>query len=135
MITALAAACTSIAPPDTDEAPSSSAVARTAIDRSPACALPPKLLRRIWRGARSDASGDIQIVTAEPDYVGGGLSHAGPWDYVQRVPLFFYGPGRVPPLAPPLGADTDAILAPLRGDDASPPPAATVPAGDVDRAG
>jgi formyl-CoA transferase len=44
-------------------------------------------------------------------------------------------PGRVPPLAPPLGADTEAILPPLRGDDASPTPAATVPAGDVDRTG
>ena len=45
------------------------------------------------------ASGDIQIVAAEPDYVGGGLSHAGPWDYMQGVPLLFYGPGRVPALA------------------------------------
>jgi hypothetical protein len=97
VITAFAVACTSIATPGTEEAPSSSAVARTRRDRSAACALPPTVLRRIWRGTRSDASGDIQIVTAEPDYVGGGLSHAGPWDYVQRVPLFLYGPGRVPP--------------------------------------
>jgi len=109
LITALAVACTSVEAPSFQSAPpSSSPVGQTGVDRSAACALPPKLLRRIWRGTRSPSSGDIQIVTAEPDYAGGGLSHAGPWDYLQGVPLFFYGPGRIPPLG---RVDRSATLA------------------------
>ncbi len=114
VITVLAVACTSIETPDIQEAPSSSAVAQTSVERSAACALPPRFLRRIWEGTRASASGDIQIVTAEPDYAGGGLSHAGPWDYVQRVPLFFYGPGRVPPLGRVDRSATLADIAPTQ---------------------
>jgi hypothetical protein len=62
-----------------------------------ACRVPHELLLRIWRGTRPDRSGEIQMVTQEPDFVAGGLTHAGPWDYVQHVPLFWYGPGYVKP--------------------------------------
>ena len=78
-------------------------------------ALPPEQLLRIARGTRLDRSGDVQYVPIEPNFVGGGLPHAGPWDYVQHVPLFLYGPGSVRPgvyrrpvtladVAPTLGA-------------------------------
>ena len=60
-----------------------------------ACALPTEQLLRVWRGSRLGASGNLQIVPAEPNYMGAGFSHAGPWDYVQEVPLFVYGPGHV----------------------------------------
>ena len=72
----------------------------------------PRELLRVWEGTKAGASGEIQIVAAEPDYVGGGLSHAGPWDYVQRVPLFFYGPGRVPATGRVEGRATLADVAP-----------------------
>jgi hypothetical protein len=31
----------------------------------------------------------------EPDFVGSGLPHVGPWDYAQEIPMFWYGPGHV----------------------------------------
>jgi hypothetical protein len=60
-----------------------------------ACSLPREWLLRIHNGTRTDWSGDLQLVTNEPDFVSGGLSHAGPWDYVQQVPMFWYGPGLI----------------------------------------
>ncbi|MGZ8581928.1 MAG: alkaline phosphatase family protein [Actinomycetota bacterium] len=89
-----------------------SVVARAEGGRSSACDLPPRQLLRVWEGTKAPASGEIQIVAAEPDYVGGGLSHAGPWDYVQRVPLLFYAPGRVPALGSVDGRATLADIAP-----------------------
>lgn len=62
-----------------------------------ACSLPKEQLLRIWHGSRTDRGGQIQIVPRAPNYMGGGYSHAGPWDYVQRVPIFFYGPGYIRP--------------------------------------
>jgi hypothetical protein len=62
-----------------------------------ACALPDRLLRRTAHGYRADRSGDIQVLTQEPDYLGhGGFPHSGPWDYVADVPLLWLGPGYVP---------------------------------------
>jgi hypothetical protein len=60
------------------------------------CALPPEHLERIRRGYHPERSGEIQLVPEEPNFIGKWLSHSGPWDYVQRVPLFLYGPGHVP---------------------------------------
>jgi hypothetical protein len=58
-----------------------------------ACSAPTELLIRTWRGHREDRSGDLELLTKEPDFVGhGGLPHSGPWDYVGMVPLFWYGP-------------------------------------------
>lgn len=62
-----------------------------------ACSLPHEQLLRIWRGTIQGESGDIQLVAKEPNFVSGGLGHAGPWDYVQRVPMFWYGPGYIKP--------------------------------------
>lgn len=59
--------------------------------------LPHDVLLRTWRGVRTDRSGDIQIVPADPNFVNGGLTHATPFDYTQDVPLFLYGPGYVRP--------------------------------------
>ena len=61
---------------------------------------------------RAGASGEIQIVPTAPHFVGAGLSHAGPWDYVQRVPLLFYGPGIVPANGRVHGEATLADIAP-----------------------
>ncbi len=65
--------------------------------RKIACRAPHEILLRTWRGTRPDRSGDIQIITQQPDFVAGGLTHAQPWDYTQRVPIFYYGPGYVKP--------------------------------------
>jgi predicted AlkP superfamily pyrophosphatase or phosphodiesterase len=60
-----------------------------------ACALPPKHLARIWRGHHPTRSEDIKLVPREPNFIGRHsiLSHSGPWEYLQRVPLILYGPG------------------------------------------
>ena len=65
-----------------------------------ACALPPELLRRIWRGHDPAHSEDVTIVPLAPNYSGsfGVTSHSGPWDYLQTVPLVFYGPDHIKPL-------------------------------------
>ncbi|MEX2274846.1 MAG: alkaline phosphatase family protein [Actinomycetota bacterium] len=61
------------------------------------CALPVPYVERISRGTSLGRSGDIQLLPEEPNFVSAGLSHAGPWDYVQNVPMFWYGPGFVRP--------------------------------------
>jgi type I phosphodiesterase/nucleotide pyrophosphatase len=55
--------------------------------------VPRELLVRIQRGARKDRGPQLQLLAEEPNFVDGGLTHAGPWDYVQDVPMFWYGPG------------------------------------------
>ncbi|HVF08758.1 MAG TPA: alkaline phosphatase family protein, partial [Actinomycetota bacterium] len=58
-----------------------------------ACSLPHDQLLRIWRGWRPDRGAQLSFVPAEPNFVGSGLPHVGPWDYIQHVPMFWYGPG------------------------------------------
>ena len=60
-----------------------------------ACSLPHEQLLRIWRGWRPDRGAQLSFVPAEPNFVGSGLPHVGPWDYIQTVPMFWYGPGVV----------------------------------------
>jgi hypothetical protein len=62
-----------------------------------ACALPLDYLRRIRRGYHPGRSPDLIVVPREPNFFGGfvSTSHSGPWDYLQRVPLVFYGPGYI----------------------------------------
>ncbi|MDQ4143103.1 MAG: alkaline phosphatase family protein [Actinomycetota bacterium] len=63
-----------------------------------ACALPDEWLERIERGHYPGHSGDISILPRTPAYMAsgaGGWSHSGPWEYLQEVPLVFYGPGIV----------------------------------------
>lgn len=59
------------------------------------CDLPSRYVRRLRRGYDPQRSGDIIPVPREPNYFGAflGQSHSGPWDYLQEVPLVFYGPG------------------------------------------
>jgi Type I phosphodiesterase / nucleotide pyrophosphatase len=76
-------------PPDPAEAtPSEGWFAR-------ACALPLEQLRRIRRGYHPRRSHDVIFVPREPNFVGtfDYTTHGGPWDYLQKVPLVFYGPG------------------------------------------
>ncbi|MPZ92211.1 MAG: hypothetical protein GEU68_11350 [Actinobacteria bacterium] len=60
-----------------------------------ACDLPIRYLRRIWRGHDPVHSEDITAVPLEPNSSGTFrvTSHSGPWNYLQNVPLVFYGPG------------------------------------------
>jgi hypothetical protein len=61
-----------------------------------ACGMPHDQLLRTWRGWSPDRGGDLQMIAKEPNFVGSGLPHVGPWDYVQQVPMLWYGPGFIP---------------------------------------
>lgn len=76
-----------------------------------ACSLGPKILTRIWRGFDLVHSPDVTVVPKEPNYWGSfvRVSHTGPWDYVQKVPLLFYGPGRI--------ADSGPVAEPVNVTD------------------
>jgi hypothetical protein len=63
-----------------------------------ACSLPHEWLLRTWRGNRDDRSAELQILPIEPNFVGSGLPHVGPWAYAQDVPMFWYGPGHIAPV-------------------------------------
>lgn len=52
------------------------------------------------------------MVAAPPNYVGISRTHSGPWDYLQEVPLLFYGPGHVPRRGPVPDRATVADIAP-----------------------
>ena len=103
-----------------------------------ACSLPPELLLRVWRGYRPDRSGDIQLLPVEPNYVGGGFSHSGPWDYLQEVPMFLFGPGFVKPgtyrrpvtLADVASTQGQLVKFPFETPDGSPMREALVPAAE-----
>ncbi|MGZ8628183.1 MAG: alkaline phosphatase family protein [Actinomycetota bacterium] len=62
-----------------------------------ACSLPHDWLLRTWRGNRDDRSAELQILPIEPNFVGSGLPHVGPWPYAQDIPMFWYGPGHIAP--------------------------------------
>jgi hypothetical protein len=83
-----------------------------------ACSLPVKLLERIARGHDSAHSEDVTVVPHFPNYSGTATitSHSGPWDYLQRVPLVFYGP-YVPARGPLNAAATLADVYPTVGDE------------------
>lgn len=123
LLAVLAAACsTERADPPPASSPSPAAT-ETGMSPSPhdrplgpfeqiACNLRPKELRRIWAGYDPDRSGQIQILPERPNFIGKWLSHSGPWDYVQRVPLFLYGPGHIAPGVTIPRAITTADIAP-----------------------
>ena len=90
---------------------SPSAVATSGSLAQMACSIPHEQLLRIWRGVDPGRSGDIQILPQQPNFVNGGLSHAGPWAYTQNVPMFLYGPGWIRPGTYPRPV-TEADVAP-----------------------
>jgi hypothetical protein len=61
-----------------------------------ACSLPHEYLLRTWRGWSPDRAAQLTFIPQEPDFVGSGLPHVGPWDYLEHVPMLWYGPGFVP---------------------------------------
>jgi arylsulfatase A-like enzyme len=62
--------------------------------RNVACSLPHDFLVRTRNGYHRERSGDVAMVLKERYTFA--YAHAGPYDYLQEVPLFFYGPGQVP---------------------------------------
>ena len=56
-----------------------------------------EVLLRTWRGIMPGRSGNLQIISRFPDYIGAGLTHSSPYDYTQEVPFFLYGPGFIKP--------------------------------------
>ncbi len=61
-----------------------------------ACSVPHQWLLRTWRGWRPDRGAQLSYIPLQPDFVGSGLPHVGPWGYVQDVPMLWYGPGIIP---------------------------------------
>jgi hypothetical protein len=76
------------------------------------CGLPPEQVVRIEHGYYPRRSGDVQIVPAPPHFFSATRTHAGPWDYLQEVPLFLYGPGHVPAVGEVATPVTAADIAP-----------------------
>ena len=79
-----------------------------------ACGLPHEQLVRIWRGVDPGRSGQIAIVPQEPNFLGSNFPHSGPWDYLQDVPLLFYGPGIIPAVGSVKRPATLADVAPTQ---------------------
>ena len=97
----LGAACEDEQPREPEpHTPSLSSEERTYTTNDPierACALPQEQLVRVWRGLYRDRSVDLTMVAQPPNYIGTFdlNSHTGPWDYLQEVPLVFYGPSHI----------------------------------------
>lgn len=89
------------------------------------CSLPFDQLQRVRRGYNAERSPEVLFVPREPNMFGGftTTTHSGPWDYVQRVPMVFYGPGFIRPAGEvtldrePTLADLAPTLAELLGLD------------------
>jgi hypothetical protein len=81
------------------------------------------LVTRVRRGYVPFASPDLMLIPRAPNYVGSPSipPHSGPWDYLARVPLVFYGPGVIASSgalgAPATTADIAPTLASLVGFD------------------
>lgn len=117
---ALLVACTA----GTEQAPrgasseNATAPARDIVETPPgdwfetACSMDLEFLRRVRRGTRLDRSPDIIFVPREPNSFGGWVltTHSGPQDYLQKVPIVFYGPGHIKP-AGEIELDREVTLA------------------------
>jgi hypothetical protein len=80
------------------------------------CALPHSYLLRSLRGWSPDRGAEITMIPQEPDFVGSGLPHVGPWDYIQHVPMWWYGPGYIKAQKPIARPVTLADIAPTQSD-------------------
>jgi Type I phosphodiesterase / nucleotide pyrophosphatase len=117
MLLAAAAAAGAVTAALAPPAWSTQAAGERAVERqlsAAACAMPHQFLLRTWRGWRSDRGPDIEMVPQEPNFVGSGLPHVGPWDYVQHVPMLWYGPGHIPARGPVSRPVTSAGIAPTQ---------------------
>src|SRR3990170_2835666 len=81
-----------------------------------ACSLPHAWLLRTWRGHMEGRSAEIQILPIEPNFVGSGLPHVGPWPYAQDIPMFWYGPAHIAPVGEVNRPVTLAGIAPTQGE-------------------
>lgn len=120
LVAIAAGACSEPTPPRS-EPPSPTAAPTTPSPEPPgvssrfariACDLPREQIHRVYNGYHPARSGEVQFVPDEPNYVGNFASHSGPWDYLQEVPLFLYGPGHVPALGKVARKVTVADIAP-----------------------
>lgn len=93
LIAGAAIALTRVDPGAPEPGPAATAAPNRWLDAS--CSLPDKILQRIERGTVVGRSADLHMVPRYPNYFGSFKisTHSGPWDYLQRVPLVFYGPG------------------------------------------
>jgi hypothetical protein len=79
-----------------------------------ACGLPHDYLLRNWYGYSPDRGPEITAIPAEPNFMGAGLPHVGPWDYIQHIPMFWYGPGHIRAQGDVAGKVTLADIAPTQ---------------------
>jgi hypothetical protein len=79
-----------------------------------ACALPHRYLVRTWNGFSPDRGPELTAIPKEPNFMGAGLPHVGPWDYIQHVPMFWYGPGHIKAQGEVGGDVTLADIAPTQ---------------------
>jgi predicted AlkP superfamily pyrophosphatase or phosphodiesterase len=82
------------------------------------CEVDPTLLDRIWRGYDKQRSEDIIMLPKFPNYSGTFAipNHSGPWDYLQNVPLVFYGPGIIKPTGQVTGPASVVDIFPTFGE-------------------
>jgi hypothetical protein len=122
-LTLLLAACTAASSEPVDPTPASPAATATVSMSTPhargvlaeaACAMPYEYLVRVWRGTDPSRSGQILLVPQEPNFLGSNFPHSGPWDYLQDVPLFWYGPGIIPAIGEVDRPVTIADIAPTQ---------------------
>lgn len=78
------------------------------------CEMPPDEFRAVARGTFQGRSPDVQFVPELPHSFGDfrKTTHSGPWDFLQRVPLAFYGPGYIARNGP-IDLDRETTLADL----------------------
>jgi hypothetical protein len=82
-----------------------------------ACDLPQRFLVRAWNGYRPDRAGEILLFPKPPAFVGhGGLPHSGAWDYINDVPMFWYGPGHIAAQGEVQRPVTSADIAPTQAE-------------------
>jgi hypothetical protein len=74
--------------------------------------MPHRELVRVWRGTDPQRSGQIVVIPQEPNFLGSNFPHSGPWDYLQDVPLLWYGPGVIPAVGHVERPVTIAAIAP-----------------------
>lgn len=84
------------------------------------CQLEPRIFQRVMRGYYPGRSPNVLWVPRTPNFFGGFVQtgHSGPPDYLQDVPLVFYGPGFIRPVGS-VSLDrevTVADIAPTLGD-------------------